>query len=79
MTKSALPDAALRPVVSAKDWAAAYEAMLLKEKELTRARDALAAQRRRITPLGRQEEWEDTPDGRPQTPPYRFGRHDEYS
>jgi predicted dithiol-disulfide oxidoreductase (DUF899 family) len=228
MTKSALPYAALPPIVSAKDWAAAHEAMLIKEKELTRARDALAARRRRmpmtpvetdyrflgpegevglldlfagrrqlvvyrffyepdvdgwpdkgcggcsyladhiphlahvnyrdttfvmvspadqdkittlkqrmgwdmpwytllgdafsndfgvaemfglnvflhdddnrvfrtyfvngrgvealtptwsildITPLGRQEEWEDTPDGRPQTPPYWFGRHDEY-
>ena len=32
-----------------------------------------------LTPLGRQEEWEDTPSGRPQTPPYRWWRlHDEY-
>jgi predicted dithiol-disulfide oxidoreductase (DUF899 family) len=32
-----------------------------------------------LTPLGRQEEWEDTPDGRPQTPPYEWWRlHDEY-
>ncbi len=32
-----------------------------------------------LTPLGRQEEWEDTPAGRPQTPPYRWWRlHDEY-
>jgi predicted dithiol-disulfide oxidoreductase (DUF899 family) len=31
------------------------------------------------TPLGRQEEWEDTPTGRPQTPPYEWWRlHDEY-
>jgi predicted dithiol-disulfide oxidoreductase (DUF899 family) len=31
------------------------------------------------TPLGRQEEWEETPPGRPQTPPYRWWRyHDEY-
>ena len=36
MTKSSLPDAALPPTVSAKDWAAAYEAMQIKEKELTR-------------------------------------------
>ena len=48
MTKSALPDTALPPIVSAEDWAAAYEAMLTKEKELTRAHDALAAQRRRM-------------------------------
>lgn len=31
------------------------------------------------TPLGRQEEWEDTPAGRPQSEPYRWWRkHDEY-
>ena len=27
-----------------------------------------------LTPLGRQEEWENTPPGRPQTPPYRWWR-----
>jgi len=33
-----------------------------------------------LTPLGRQEEWEDTPAGRPQTPPYKWWRlHDEYA
>ncbi|QYN39227.1 DUF899 domain-containing protein [Pseudonocardia sp. DSM 110487] len=48
MAKSSLPDSALPPIVSAKDWNAAFEAMLIKEKELTRARDALAAQRRRM-------------------------------
>jgi predicted dithiol-disulfide oxidoreductase (DUF899 family) len=32
-----------------------------------------------ITALGRQEEWEDAPEGYPQTPPYRWWRrHDEY-
>jgi predicted dithiol-disulfide oxidoreductase (DUF899 family) len=32
-----------------------------------------------LTPLGRQEEWEDSPPGYPQTPPYRWWRrHDEY-
>jgi predicted dithiol-disulfide oxidoreductase (DUF899 family) len=32
-----------------------------------------------LTPLGRQETWEDTPEGRPQTPPYQWWRyHDEY-
>jgi predicted dithiol-disulfide oxidoreductase (DUF899 family) len=31
------------------------------------------------TPLGRQEEWEDTPPGRPQSPKYEWWRlHDEY-
>jgi predicted dithiol-disulfide oxidoreductase (DUF899 family) len=32
-----------------------------------------------LTPLGRQEEWEDSPEGRPQGPPYEWWRrHDEY-
>jgi predicted dithiol-disulfide oxidoreductase (DUF899 family) len=32
-----------------------------------------------LTPLGRQEDWEDSPAGRPQTPPYQWwNRHDEY-
>jgi predicted dithiol-disulfide oxidoreductase (DUF899 family) len=32
-----------------------------------------------ITALGRQENWEDSPDGYPQTPPYQWWRlHDEY-
>jgi predicted dithiol-disulfide oxidoreductase (DUF899 family) len=32
-----------------------------------------------ITALGRQEEWEDSPEGRPQTPPYAWWNwHDEY-
>src|SRR2546429_3254553 len=35
-------------VVSAQQWEAAREQMLVKEKEMTRARDALAAERRRM-------------------------------
>jgi predicted dithiol-disulfide oxidoreductase (DUF899 family) len=32
-----------------------------------------------LTPLGRQEAWEDSPEGYPQTPPYTWWRrHDEY-
>jgi predicted dithiol-disulfide oxidoreductase (DUF899 family) len=32
-----------------------------------------------LTPFGRQENWEDSPDGYPQTPPYQWWRrHDEY-
>ncbi len=32
-----------------------------------------------LTPLGRQESWEDSPPGWPQTPPYQWWRrHDEY-
>src|SRR3954453_8894961 len=33
-----------------------------------------------MTPLGRQEEWEDSPEGYPQTPPYKWWKwHDEYA
>ncbi len=33
-----------------------------------------------LTPLGRQEEWENSPAGRPQTPPYEWWhRHDKYA
>ena len=38
----------LPPVVSAQEWNSAREELLVKEKELTRARDALAAERRRM-------------------------------
>jgi predicted dithiol-disulfide oxidoreductase (DUF899 family) len=38
----------LPPVVSAIEWEAAHEELLAKEKEATRARDALAAERRRL-------------------------------
>jgi hypothetical protein len=32
-----------------------------------------------ITPLGRQENWEDSPEGYPQTPPYKWWNwHDNY-
>jgi predicted dithiol-disulfide oxidoreductase (DUF899 family) len=36
------------PIVSPEEWRAAREELLVKEKELTRARDALAAERRRM-------------------------------
>ena len=36
------------PIVSRQEWDAAREEMLVKEKALTRARDALAAERRRM-------------------------------
>jgi predicted dithiol-disulfide oxidoreductase (DUF899 family) len=38
----------LPPIVSPQEWEAARQKLLVKEKELTRARDALAAQRRRM-------------------------------
>src|SRR5258708_5962149 len=147
------------PIVSPQEWEAARRQLLVKEKELTRAPDALAAERRRkpwpavekedevdgpqgrvkarmgwtmpwytmtdgfdtdfgvaewhgtnafirdgdsvfrtyfinnrgdeamggtwsyldLTALGRQEDWEDSPEGYPQTPPYAWWNwHDEY-
>jgi predicted dithiol-disulfide oxidoreductase (DUF899 family) len=36
------------PIVSLQEWEAARQKLLVKEKELTRARDALAAERRRM-------------------------------
>src|SRR5262249_19850873 len=41
----------LPPVVSAPEWNEAHEKLQVKEKELTRARDALAAERRRMPRL----------------------------
>jgi predicted dithiol-disulfide oxidoreductase (DUF899 family) len=38
----------LPPIVSPAEWDAAHAELLVKEKELTRARDALAAERRRL-------------------------------
>ena len=38
----------LPPVVSAEEWQTALDAIRVKEKEATRARDALAAERRRL-------------------------------
>jgi predicted dithiol-disulfide oxidoreductase (DUF899 family) len=38
----------LPPIVSADEWQSAHAALLAKEKEATRARDALAAERRRL-------------------------------
>ena len=48
------------PIVSAQEWEAALDAMLVKEKEFTRARDALAAMRRRMpwTPVEKAYEFE---------------------
>jgi Bacterial protein of unknown function (DUF899) len=52
-------------IVSAREWAAAHQQLLVKEKELTRARDALAAMRRRMPWLAVDKEYEfDGPEGR---------------
>ncbi len=53
------------PLVSAQEWEAARQELLLKEKELTRARDALAALRRRMPWQAITKQYEfDGPDGR---------------
>ena len=53
------------PIVSAPEWEAALGDMLVKEKELTRARDALAAARRRMPWLAVDKQYEfDGPEGK---------------
>ena len=52
------------PIVSAEEWTAAREELLVKEKEHTRARDALAAKRRRMPWMAVEKEYRfDGPDG----------------
>jgi predicted dithiol-disulfide oxidoreductase (DUF899 family) len=52
------------PIVSPEEWEAAREELLVKEKELTRARDALAAERRRMPWLAVEREYRfEGPDG----------------
>src|SRR5205814_7096379 len=45
-------------IVSAKEWEAARQQLLVKEKELTRARDALAAERRRMPWMAVEKKYE---------------------
>jgi predicted dithiol-disulfide oxidoreductase (DUF899 family) len=53
------------PIVPAEEWQAAWEQMLVKEKELTRARDRLAAERRRMPWLEVEKEYVfEGPDGK---------------
>ncbi|MGD1239817.1 DUF899 domain-containing protein [Mycobacterium seoulense] len=53
------------PIVSAQDWAAARERLLVKEKEVMRAHDALAAARRRMPWLAVDKEYAfEGPEGR---------------
>jgi predicted dithiol-disulfide oxidoreductase (DUF899 family) len=54
----------LTPIVSPQEWTAAREELLAKEKELTRARDALAAERRRMPRMAVTKDYSfDGPDG----------------
>src|ERR687892_599040 len=53
------------PIVSPEEWEALRQQLLVKEKELTRARDALAAERRRMPWLAVDKEYEfDGPKGK---------------
>src|SRR3954471_11948360 len=52
------------PIVARAEWDAAREQLLAKEKELTRARDALAAERRRMPWLAVEKDYAfEGPDG----------------
>src|SRR5438552_13464044 len=52
-------------IVSPQEWEAARQKLLVKEKELTRARDALAAERRRMPWLAVEKKYEfDGPRGK---------------
>lgn len=54
-----------REVVSEAEWEAARQTLLIKEKELTRARDALAAERRRMPWMAVENNYEfDGPKGK---------------
>jgi predicted dithiol-disulfide oxidoreductase (DUF899 family) len=53
------------PIVSAQEWESAREELLVKEKQLTRARDALAAERRRMPRMPVEKEYAfEGPNGR---------------
>ena len=55
----------LPPIVSEQAWQEARDALLVKEKELTHARDAMAAERRRMPRMLVEKEYEfEGPDGR---------------
>ena len=57
------------PIVSSQDWETARQQLLVKEKELTRARDGLAAERRRMPWLAVDKEYEfDGPKGKTSLP-----------
>src|SRR5580704_17793756 len=53
------------PIVSPQEWEAARQQLLVREKDLTRARDAVAAERRRMPWLAVEKEYEfDGPKGK---------------
>jgi predicted dithiol-disulfide oxidoreductase (DUF899 family) len=65
----------LPPVVSETEWHAAREGLLAKEKEATRARDALAAERRRLPRVLIEKDYTfDGPDAKASLPDLFEGR-----
>jgi len=55
----------LPPIVSPEEWEAARQELLVEEKALTRARDAMAAKRRRMPWTAVEKDYRfDGPDGR---------------
>jgi len=63
------------PVVTAQEWEAARQQLLAREKEVSRAKDALAAERRRMPWLLVQKDYAfDGPDGRVSLPGLFEGR-----
>ena len=59
------PPTVLPPIVSQHEWEAAHAALLVTEKALTRARDALAEERRRMPRLAVEKDYAfDGPSGR---------------
>ena len=64
-TKTSEPAMRTPPIVSPEAWEAAHRQMLQKEKALTRARDALAAERRRMPWMAVHKNYEfDGPKGK---------------
>ncbi len=63
------------PIVSPQEWNTAREELLVKEKELTRARDALAAERRRMPRMAVEKDYRfEGPDGPASLPDLFDGR-----
>ena len=64
------------PIVSPQDWAAARDQLLIKEKTVTKARDALAADRRRMPWMAVDKAYEfEGPDGKVSLSDLFDGRH----
>jgi predicted dithiol-disulfide oxidoreductase (DUF899 family) len=65
----------LPPVVSEEEWQAARAALLVKEKEATRTRDALAAERRKLPMVRIEKDYTfDGPEGKATLPELFEGR-----